>query len=339
MTTGFDSNNNDYIHQTTYTQRERIVGLFVFLGFILFLFFVVISVKNEHLFEKRVPFYIKVKSSEGISQGTVVKTLGTELGRVSELRLSKDGHIHVTIEVYKRRQALIRVGAKALVNRLGGIGSALIEINSDSIDAPMLAAGSTIPVEETASLNDLILSVANLIQAADSQKLLGKVDTILPRLEQTLGNVHTIIEQIASGHGTLGAAVFDKNVEQDLKVVVKSGANILSEAQGIIAIAKQRLRQLEPILKDTDLLLKDARGATQSLPELVQELHEIIAQANTALTLINGELNEIPGTTVDVKRALSKTDNLLDSVQNTWPLSNNAQKTKQQLIPAHSNHD
>ena len=339
MTTGFDSNNDHYIHQTTYTQRERIVGLFIFLGFILFLFFVFISVKNEHLFEKRVPFYISVKSSEGISQGTVVKTLGTELGRVSELRLSKDGHIHVTIEVYKRRQVLIREGARALVNRLGGIGSALIEINSDSIDAPMLAAGSTIPVDETASLNDLILSVANLIQAADSQKLLGKVDTILPRLEQTLGNVHEIIKQIASGHGTLGAAVFDKNVEQDLKVVVKSGAHILSEAQGIISIAKERLQQLEPILKDTDVILKDAQGATQSLPELVQELHEIIAQANTALTLINAELNEIPGTTVDVKRALTKTDDLLDSVQDTWPLSTHSKKAKKQLIPAHSNHD
>jgi len=215
----------------------------------------------------------------------------------------------------------------------------VIEIKSDSIESPILPDESTIPVDETASLDDLLRSIANLIQVTDSKKLIGKVDTILPKLEQTLGNVHAIIEQIASGHGTIGAAVFDQEVEQDLKVVVESGAEILTEAQSIIAIAKQRLVQLEPVLTDTNFMVNDIRGASQSLPQLVKELQGIIDLANTALTLINNELTEIPGTTIKVKRALSKTDNLLDSVQNTWPLSSNIKKPDQQLIPAHSNHE
>lgn len=340
MNTHFENNKGHYIHQTTYTQRERMVGFFVFVGFILFLFFIIIGVKNEHLFDKRITYYIHVDSSEGLGQGSIVKAFGIEVGRVADLTLSKEGNIRVAVEIYERRQRLITVGAKALVNRLTSIGSALIEIKSDSIDAPILPAGSIIPVYETASLNDLIFSVAHLIQAADSQKLLGKVDTILPKLEQTLGNIHTITKQIASGKGTLGATVFDRKVEKNLKVVVKSGAKILSEAENIVAIAKQRLLQIEPVLNNAHFIVSDVREALQSLPKLVQELREIITQANTALTLINGELSEISGTTIEVKHMLSKTDRLLDNVQNTWPLSKDVETLNQQpLIPLHINHE
>ncbi|KAF3981269.1 MAG: MCE family protein [Methylococcales symbiont of Hymedesmia sp. n. MRB-2018] len=337
MSTGFN-NEEQYIHQTTYTFRERIVGFFIFFGFVIFLFFIVVSVKNQHLFENRVTFYLNVDSSEGLGEGTIVKTLGAEIGRVSKLNLYQNGKIQVTIDIYQKHRTLIREGARAIVNRLTSIGNALIEIRSDSVDAPILAEGATIPVNETASLNDLLLSLANLIQVTDSKKLLGKVDTLLPKLEQTLGNVHAIIEKIASGRGTIGAAVFDQKVEEDLKVVVESGAKILSEAEGIIAVAKQRLVQIEPIVNDATYFVNDMRNASTSIPDLVKELHEIIAQANKALTLVNSELKEIPGTTIEIKRALAKTDNLLDSVQNTWPLSNN--KTAQPvLIPAHSNHE
>lgn len=339
MKTGFENNSGNYIHQTIYTYRERIVGLFVFSGFVLFLFFIVIGVKNQHLFENRITFYINLNSSEGISRGTIVKALGAEIGRVSDMSLSRNGKIRVAIEVFATRRIFIREGASAIVNRLTGIGNALIEIKSESIEAPILQAGSTIPANETASLNDLLLSIANLIQVTDSKKLLGKVDTILPKLERTLGNLHAIIEQIASGHGTIGAAVFDPEVEQDLKVVVKSGSEIFGKVQGIITIAKKRLVQLEPVLNNTNFMVNDIRGASQSLPELVKELLEIVAQANTALTLINDELSELPGTTIEVKRVLSKTDNLLDSVQNTWPLSNNFKKPDQQLIPAYSDYE
>lgn len=319
MSADFENNGGDYILHATYTRRERVVGFFVFAGFALFLFFVVISIKNQYLFDQRFTYYIKVKTSEGISKGTVVKALGTEVGRVSRLSLTKEGDIRVVIEVYARRQALVRADARALVNRLSGIGNTLIEIKSDSISAPILAAGSTIPVDETVSLNDLILSVANLIQAADSKKLLGRAETILPKLEQTLTNIHTIIEQIATGHGTLGAAVFDQEVEQELKVVVKLGAEILGNVH---------------------LVASDVRSASQSLPDLAQQLHTAIAQANTALIRINNELDELPRISLDVRSALLKLDNVLDSAQHTWPLSRHAKPPKQQqLIPAHSDYE
>ncbi len=340
MNTRFENNNGNYVHQTSYSRQERMVGLFLFSGFMLSLFFIVISVKNEHLFEKRVTFYINVNSSEGIDQGSIVKALGKEIGRVSRLTHSREGKIQIAIEVYKKHRIFVRVGAKAIVNRLSNIGNALIEIKSDSIEAPLLPEGSLIPVEETASLNDLLLSIANIIQATDSKKLLHRIDTLLPKLEHTLENVHAIIDQIASGHGTLGAAVFDEQAEQDVREFVKSGAAVLTESQGVITIAKKRLVQIDPVLKETLSMVKTMRETSASLPELVEELREITTQTKTALTLINAELNEMPGTARGVKRTLSKTDRLLDSVQNTWPLSDNAKKTEPPLlIPAHSSHE
>ncbi len=333
-----EANSGQYIHQTSYNYRERLVGFFVFFGFVLLLFFIFISVNNQHFFEKRVKFFIEVNSIDGISQGSIVTSLGTEVGVVSSLSLAQDHKIKVEIEIYEAQRKLIRMGATAVVNRLTNIGNAQIQIKAGLFDAPILAAGSTIPVEETPSLNDLMLGIANLIQYANNKSLLANVENILPKIEQTFGNIHDIITQISTGHGVLGAAIFDQNVEKDLKVVVKSGAEILSEAEGIITIAKKRLIQLEPILQDARVMTQDLRGATQSLPEIVKELNAIIAQAKTALTLINGELQEIPGVAIDARRTLTKTDQLLDSVQNIWPLSKD-ESTPKQLIPAHSDYE
>jgi len=318
-----NSENNSGYHQQqiTYNHRERMVGFFVFSGFVLFLLFILISVKNQHLFEKRVEFYIDVNSSEGITEGSVVKALGVEVGSVSALNLIEARKVRVTIEVYEQQRKFIRKGATALVNRLTNIGSALIEIESDSMQVTMLKPGSIIPVEETPSLNDLLLDIASLIQSVNNKNLFVKFESILPKVEQTLGNVHEIIAQIASGHGTLGAAVFDQQVESDLKVVVKSGADILSEAEGIISIAKKRLLQLEPVLSDAQSISSELRGTAQNIPEMVVELNGIIKQIKTALALVNGELENIPGVAVDVRRTLSKTDQLLEGIQSIWPLS------------------
>ncbi len=333
-----EKTDEQYIHQMSYKRRERWVGFFVFFGFVLLLGFIVISVNNQHLFEKRVLFYIEVNSSDGISPGTIVTALGTEVGSVANLALTNDHKIRVAIEVYEGQRKFIRKGATALVNRLTNIGNAQIEISSALIEAPILEAGATIPVQETPSLSDLVLGIANLIQLANNKNLFDKVEGILPKVEKTLADIHEIVAQIASGHGVLGAAVFDQGVEKELKVVVKSGAEILSEAEGIISVAKQRLVQLKPVLHDMKYISKDVRVAAQGLPEMIAELNDIIAQAKSALVLINGELEEIPGVASKARRTLYKTDKLIDSVQKIWPLSTD-KLPSEHLIPPHSSYD
>ncbi len=340
MNTNAEKNTGHYIHKITYNYRERVVGLFIFSAFVLISALFIIGGRNQHLFEKRATYYMDVASSEGINQGNVVTALGSEVGVVSALNLTRDNKIRVTIEVYESNRNYIRTGAKATVNRLANLSAALIEIKSGPINAPVLAGGSVIPVEETPSLNDLLLGIANIIQAAEKHDLLAKFETMLPKLEVTIENAHKIITQVATGHGVLGAAVFDTKVEKELKTVVTSGAEILLEAEGAVTIAKQRLIQIEPVLNNAKYITEDMRRTAEHLPAMIMELNAIIAQAKTALTLINAELETIPGTVMDTRRTISKTDDLIDSVQSTWPLSNDIkQNVPNQLIPVHPAHD
>ncbi len=340
MNTNPEKNTGHYIHKITYNYRERVVGLFIFSAFVLISALVIIGGRNQHLFEKRIIYYMDVASSEGINQGNVVTALGSEVGVVSALNLTQDNKIRVTIEVYEGNRNYIRMGAKASVNRLANLSEALIEIKSGSIHAPVLTGGTVIPVEETPSLNDLLLGIANIIQAADEHDILAKLETIMPKLEVTIENIHQIIAQVATGKGVLGAAVFDIKVEKELKMVVTSGAQILQEAEGAVTIAKQRLIQIEPVLNDAKYITEDIRKTAEHLPAMIIELSNIIVQAKTALTLINAELENIPGTVIDTRRTISKTDELVDSVQNIWPLSKDIkQNISHQLIPVHPAHD
>ncbi len=326
--------------QTLFSYQERTVGFFVFFAFVIFLSFVVISVNNQRLFAKRIPYYLDVTSSEGIDHGTLIKVLGAEVGRVSGLELTQHQKIRVTIEVYEDKRELIRQGAKAIVNRLTSLGNAQIEIKSVSIDLPPLPAGATIPVEETPSLNDLLLSIANLVQAADNNNLLNKIEKILPKVEQSFANLHEIIAQIASGKGVLGAAVFDHQVEQDLRIVVKSGASLLTDAGHMIKQAEQRLQQLQAILNDGSAITGDIRKVSQDFPDLIANLKHTLALTKQALTLINAELQDMPGMTTEARNSLKKAEQLLDSVQQTWPLSSGRPEVAEYpLLPPQLIHD
>lgn len=329
-----------FLHQISYHYRERLVGLFVLAAFVLFLLFVLIGIQNQHLFENRVTYYLELDSSEGIGLGVTVTALGAEIGRVTRLSLTKDLKIRVAVEVYESQREWVRIGAKAVVNRLTNIGSALIEIRPDSISAPVLPDGATIPVEETPSLNDMLLALASLIQSAERNRLLGKFEAILPKLEQTLTNVHEIIAQIATGHGTVGAAVFDRQVEDELKIVVKSGAHILTQAEGIIDEANRRMEQLAPLLNDTALIAKNLSDASQDLPKLLADIRQTMTLTRTALTLINEELKDLPGIALETRRTLNRADKLLHSAQQTWPLSSHTVPAdKNHLIPIQTSHD
>jgi len=334
-----DQNAGHYIHRINYNRRERMVGFFVFSALLLFAMLLVFGAKSQHLFEQRAVFYFDVQSSEGISPGVVVRFLGTEVGQISDLSIVHGRKIHVAIEVYAQYHDLIRSDAKVIVNRLVGIGSALIEIESVAIDAPVLQDGATLPVEETPSLNDLVLGIARFFQYADTD-VLSRFEVILPKLERTLEDAQRIIGQIATGHGTLGAAVFDLKVEQELKTVVLSGANILTEAQALLSVAEQRLVELGPVINSAGVAVNDVKDASQKLPEIMAEIKQTIALTNTALRLINKELRQIPGIGLDARRALNRADRLLQSTQNIWPLSSGIEKpAARPLIPAHPIHD
>ena len=332
-------NTGHYIHRIKYNRRERLVGLFVFSALVLFAALFFVSSKSQHLFEPYVRYYMDVETSEGISQGSPVTLLGTEIGSISGLELAHGRKIRVALDIYKSQRDLIRTDAKVIVNRLISLGNALIEIKVGSYDAPVMPEDSTIPVEETPSLNDLVLGIARIVQSTDTS-VFSEIAEMMPRLEQTIGNIDIIITQIATGHGTLGAAVFDQQVEKELKQVVTSGAEILSETEGVIDVAKQRLVELKPIITSVNRVLNDFQGATQDLPELVEELKKTIALTNTALLQVNEELHHLPGIALDVRRTLTGAEKVVEGAQDIWPLSEVIQKPENQpLIPPQPLHD
>jgi hypothetical protein len=97
---------------------------------------------------------------------------------------------------------------------------------------------------------------------------------------------------------------------------------------------------MEPVLIDAAHVAHDMQGVTQSLPDMLSDLKKTITLTHTALTLINEELRDIPGVALDARKALKRTDRLLESVQQTWPLSTKIQEpASRQVIPPHPIHD
>jgi len=326
--------------QVEYSHHERLVGLFVFSAFILFLFFVIVSVKNQHLFEKKVTFYIDVKNVEGINSGGLVKLLGAEVGTVSGLNIVHGRKIRVSLAIYEKQRSLIRTDAQVVINRLANIGNALIEIKSEALDAPILPDGAVIPVQEPPSLNDVLFGIARIIQSADDKALFSTFGDILPKLKGSIDSIEKILQQVAKGKGTLGAAVFDPQVEGELKVIVSSGAQILNQAESLLRVAEQSLVTIQPALNDANGVVGNVRLVSDHLPELVSTLKQTIQLMNEALLLINHELQDIPGISTEARVTLQRANQILQRLQTLWPIANQTDlQTDQPLITPHIDHD
>jgi len=313
-----------YIHHLSYSLRERLVGMFVLLALAVIFGLIFVNSRTYHLFEERITFHAYLKNAQGVSTESVVKISGIEVGRVSSIDIAPDNRVHLQLFVYKRFHNLLRADSRASLSKLSVLGKAVIDISAGSVTAPLLPEGTTLNIEEPKSLDELIANlepvlekvgqivdgVATLVQAVEP----GDVTTTSREMARTLESLRVISEQIASGKGAFGQAVFSAEVERN---VTGSLANL----ESMLRSADQRLAEMRPLLADAGAITAEGRNTTRELSALAAEAKHLVNQMNTAMGTVNVEMQQLPELISRMKLLMDSTDRTLQGMQRIWPLS------------------
>lgn len=304
-----------YAHRLSYSTKERLVGLFLFLGFVLILATLFASSKTQHFFDERFMIYGSIKTAEGVKRGTAVRISGINVGEVVTIDIQEDNTIIVTMEIFSRFHQLLRADSTAKLGKLSLLGQSSIEITAGSADKKLLAKESTLIIEEIRTLDDIIAQITPVIESVVStidhvSKIVTAVDP--EDIKHSVKNLATISEhikdlsnQIDSGSGFLSTLIQDENFNTDLR----KSANHLENS-----LAK--------------------------VPELIESIQVSSQKINTMLG--SNTKNSNSDLMLKVKVALDELDKTLKGIQRIWPLSSAVSQPKTEihgLIPPEGAHE
>ena len=260
-----------YIHRISYSAQERMVGVFVLSAIAVLVFLILSTIKSQNIFEESFVIYGKLKSAEGLSTETIVQVSGIEVGKVSELNITDDNHIMLTMHIYNRFNKLLRTDSIIGVSGLSAtiFGKSIIEITAGSHDKKMLVAGTVLDIQQASSIKDIIAEaslmldtvdqlVSSVVHILDSDK----IEKMMDSFNQMTEGVNQLTGRINSGKGTMGALFYDEGMKNNIHQ------------------SMQNINQATLDMKD---LLKLLKNDAKNVPELIRNINKVIDETEKTI--------------------------------------------------------
>lgn len=313
-----------YVHETSFTLQERVVGAFVLLGLGILFSLVIFSREVTSLFEERVTYHTFMQDAQGITTDTKVFISGLEVGSVTSFDVSKSNAIEVEMQVLDRFRNLIREDSRAILNALSVFGGSSIEISPGDPNRPILPKGARIPVDQPLSINQVFANVMPTLRAANEtierfSELTAAMDPVeinqmTRNMTAMTNNLNRLSEHVAEGRGALGTLLFDEQFDKRL-------ADSMNSLNSTLATTEQRLQELGPLVTEATGLAANGNKAMESLPVLLDETTDLVRQTNSTMETVNKEMESLPTLVRESELLLDEMDTTLDGVQGTWPIS------------------
>lgn len=230
--------------------NNTIVGIFVALGFVAFVFILFNMGGGRGFFSGDYPLYAKFPHVKGLHTGSEISLSGLRIGVVKDISVASDGSkdLVVTMGISKKIRDQIRKDSRATIKTQGMLGDKYIEISIGSQNEPVLESGSEM---NTAQDVDLFAKSGNLVEGISRHfDKGGDLEVLLKNLSRLSDNLNTlttdirrnngvlhelvygdsgkslnkaishlegILKKIDSGDGTLGSLVNDPTIYEDLR--------------------------------------------------------------------------------------------------------------------------
>ena len=235
-------------------ETEIKVGIFITVGLALIMSAILMLGGSDTFFTRKIRFIAKFSSVEGLISGAKVILGGVPIGVVENIAFdNEERKITVVISVAKNSADWIRKDSSVEIATQGVLGDKFLTVNMGTVDNPVLAPGSEIPVRDGKDISQflnkgdqLMASLINVSKGLDrvlqkfesgnrseiffkgmtetsknlaqlTDKLNHEVDNI--QLKKAIANMAQISEKINNGTGTIGAFINDPSLYDDIKAL------------------------------------------------------------------------------------------------------------------------
>jgi phospholipid/cholesterol/gamma-HCH transport system substrate-binding protein len=223
-----------------------VLGVFVIIGFSLFVFLIFNIGGGSGLFTSQFHIYGKFAHVKGLHLGSEVSLSGLRVGTVKEITVSNDKEKGLVVElaVSKKIQDKIRTDSFAKIVTQGVLGDKYIELTIGSPENPMLNDGDIIATQEVVDLftksGGLVDNIAKQFNSG------GEVETLIKNLNHVAENLTVITTDLQRSKGLYHELVSGTNKRirnpRKKKIQNKNAARVTKAAKLKAAAIKKSNR-------------------------------------------------------------------------------------------------
>lgn len=275
-----------------FSRREKLVGLFLLLIVIMTKVTLLVIAQGKGWFLSYRSYVIKLKQGYNLHQGSLVKMFNTEIGKVTNMRISRvhdETAVEVRIKVLDEYAELIRQDSKAEVVSPTLFGSEYIEISPGSSGYPAIRQYDPIPYFQ--SKKPLTESVSQLLNDENLQQvqaILNNVSSLTQQVKEhekewnaTVKRFDEVMVALLKSEGTLGELLMRREFYTRLGQSLDIMDRAFKEAQVRVGDFQPTAKSLETFIRDMNRelatirsILADIKAGSQGVPNLVETATE-----------------------------------------------------------------
>ncbi|HSI90860.1 MAG TPA: MlaD family protein [Adhaeribacter sp.] len=299
-------------------KRSVVVGLFVFIGIIIFVAAVLTLGGQQKRFVKSVEVKTVVADSEGLKVGSNVRFSGVKVGTVKSIDFKGAKQVEILMNIDEEAQKYIHKDARVKIGSESLIGNKNIVVTGGSEQAPVVENGDMLVAEQTLSSDDIMATLQE-----NNQNLIS----ITTDLKQ-------VTSRMASGKGTVGTLLNDTLMAQNFRETITNLRQVsltTSRASAALAQFTTRLNNkdglVNNLLTDTAVFndLRTSMARLEQTTVATSQLAENLQQASTKLNdskntmgmLLNDEqfAANLKATMANLETSTEKLDENLEAMQ------------------------
>src|ERR1700684_2138653 len=166
--------------------------------------FILVTVFGQFRFDTRTSYSAVFSNVSGLKGGNFVRVAGVEVGKVSHLKLEKDGTVHVDFAIDKGLR--LTEGTKASVRYENLIGDRYLALEDGAGPPRRLQPGATIPLARTSPALDIDALVGGfrpLFRALDPDQVNALSGQLLQIFQGQGGTLASVLAQTSVLTSTL----------------------------------------------------------------------------------------------------------------------------------------
>jgi phospholipid/cholesterol/gamma-HCH transport system substrate-binding protein len=264
--------------QVTDNRRRITVGIFIFIGIVIFVLGIFTLGSQKKAFIKSFSINVVFDDIQGLKAGDNVWFSGVKIGTIKKIQFYGTSQVQVFMNIEEQAQKYIHKDASASISSDGLIGNKIIVIDGGSPKFPFIEEDDRIRVNKTLSTDEIMKTLQvnnkNLVDITTDFKTLS-------------GN-------LVAGKGTAGALLTDEEMARDFKAIVLNLQNTTVAANRMAVELNEFSRTLNTKNGLTNKMLTDTVIFAR-LKSSVNEFHRAAKSASTLTENLNnasGQLNQ-----------------------------------------------
>ncbi|GAA0558204.1 MlaD family protein [Chitinophaga japonensis] len=312
--------------ESTTTRRSVTVGIFIFLGLIIFAVAVLVLGGQKKAFMQAVEVKTIFRDVGGLSKGNNVWYAGVKVGTIKSIRFLDHRKIEVEMHIDKSYRRFIHKDVRARVSSDGLVGNKIISLGGGTDQAAPIEDGDVLAAEISISSDEIM----NTLQVNNKN------------LVDITANLKDITANIREGQGTLGKLLTDTAVYDQLAGTLanlqRSAANaqrLTNSLAGYTARLRTEGTLANELVTDT-LVFSKLRSTATGLEEAMERANEAVGSLQEASAGINRQLNSSQSAAGVILHDTATARNLKATIQNlessTYKLDQNMEALKHNFL-------